>query len=86
MKRGTASEQKEQWDIFSKLVESFSTHIEASKDQMIVEHVPKEKRQKRAGIDGEPLDTNFNHQRAVVQQKPEEVIEIAAGSTYVAEI
>ena len=67
MKRGTASEQKEQWDIFSKLVESFSTHIGASKDQLIVEHVQKEKKQKRAGIDGEPLDTNFNQQRAMVQ-------------------
>ena len=67
MKRGTASEQKEQWDIFSKLVESFSTHIGASKDQLIVENVQKEKKQKRAGIDGEPLDTNFNQQRAMVQ-------------------
>ena len=67
MKRGTASEQKEQWDIFSKLVESFSTHIGASKDQLIVENVEKEKKQKRAGIDGEPLDTNFNQQRAMVQ-------------------
>ena len=67
MKRGTASEQKEQWDIFSKLVESFSTHIEASKDQLIVENVQKEKKQKRSGIDGEPLDTNFNAQRAMVQ-------------------
>ena len=67
MKRGTASEQKEQWDIFSKLVESFSTHIEASKDQLIVENVPKEKKQKRSGIDGEPLDKSFNEQRAVVQ-------------------
>ena len=44
MKRGTASEQKEQWDIFSKLVESFSTHIGASKDQLIVENVEKEKK------------------------------------------
>ena len=67
MKRGTASEQKEQWDIFSKLVESFSTHVEASKDQLIVENVQKEKKQKRSGIDGEPLDTNFNAQRAMVQ-------------------
>ena len=67
MKRGTASEQKEQWDIFSKLVESFSIHIGASKDQLIVENVQKEKKQKRAGIDGEPLDTNFNQQRAMVQ-------------------
>ena len=61
MKRGTPAEQKEQWEIFAKLVEAFSAHIGASKDQLLVET-----KERRSGPDGEPLDKAFNEQRAVV--------------------
>ena len=81
MKRGTPAEQTEQWEIFAKLVEAFSAHIGASKDQLLVET-----KERRSGPDGEPLDKAFNEQRAVVSQKPEGVIEIAAGSTHLVEI
>ena len=81
MKKGNAAEQKEQWDFFTKLIQDYSTHIGANKDQMIVEN-----KERRSGADGEPLNQAFNEERAVVQEKPEGVIEIAAGSTEQAEI
>ena len=51
MKRGDASEQKEQWDIFTKLVEDYSAHIGARKDELIVEQ-----KERKSGADGEPLN------------------------------
>ena len=51
MKKGNAAEQKEQWDFFTKLIQDYSTHIGANKDQMIVEN-----KERRSGADGEPLN------------------------------
>ena len=81
MKKGTAAEQKDQWDIFTKLIQEYSAHIGANKDHMIVEN-----KERRSGADGEPLNQAFNEQRAIIQEKPEDVIEIAVGSTQQAEI
>ena len=35
MKKGTEVAQREQWEIFGKIVEDFSAHIGANKDQLI---------------------------------------------------
>ena len=55
MKRGTAGEQKDQWDIFAKLMENYSAHIGERKDELFVEN-----KGKRSGADGEPLNESFN--------------------------
>ena len=61
MKRGTAGEQKEQWEIFGKLMENYSAHIGDRKDELFVEN-----KGKRSGADGEPLNESLNGQRAVI--------------------
>ena len=38
MKRGTAGEQKDQWDIFAKLMENYSAHIGDRHDELYVEN------------------------------------------------
>ena len=43
-------------------------------------------KERKCGIDGEPLDEGFNQQRAVVQVKPESMFEISPGSTTFADI
>ena len=49
MKRGTAGDQKDQWDIFAKLMENYSAHIGARHDELYVE-----KKEKKSKAVGEP--------------------------------
>ena len=49
MKKGSEVEKKEQWEVFSKTVEDFSSHICANKDKLVAQNSVK-----KGGLDGGP--------------------------------
>ena len=67
MKRGTAGEQKDQWDIFAKLMENYSAHIGERHDELYVE-----KKERKSRKVSEPQNESLKEQRVVVWEKLDE--------------